>query len=164
MQREPQTGRAKWRKRIVPSILGLVFSLCLLFLGATSGTGSRIWGIPATVVLLLAVLALARRLLPRVAAWCDAGITFLLATITGALLISGVVASLLWASFDTEYAPGYTARAFDAVNLGYTREAVVSRLGEPLSSYDTEPFQQWVFSDDHQSSFAESGIGNVQAS
>jgi hypothetical protein len=160
MQEALQTGKAKWRKRIAPSILGFVFSLCLIFLGASSGAGPRIWFLPATFLLLLAVLALARRLLPRVAAWCEAGISFLLATITGALLISGVFAAFLLANFDTEYAPGYAARAFDAVKLGDTREAVVSRLGEPLSSYDTEPYQQWIFSDDQQPSFSESGIGN----
>ena len=160
MNKEPQIGRSRWRKQLAPSILGFVFSLCLLFLGTTSGAGPRIWFIPATVVLLLAVLALARRLLPRVAAWCEAGITFLLAAITGALLVSGVVAALVWASFDTEYSPGYTARVFDAVKVGDSREAVVSRLGEPLSSYDTEPFHQWIFSGDQQPSFAESGTGS----
>jgi hypothetical protein len=44
--------------------------------------------------------------------------------------------------------------------LGDTREAVVSRLGEPLCSHDSEPFQQWIFSADQQPSFAERGSGN----
>ena len=118
------------------------------------------WFIPATAVLLLAALAVARRILPGLAAWCEAGITFLLAAAAGALLIGVVVAAILWASFDTEYAPGYAARAFDAVRLGDTREAVVSRLGEPLSSHDTEPYRKWIFSDDHQPTFAESGTGD----
>ena len=118
------------------------------------------WLIPATVVLLLAVLAVARRLLPALAAWCETGITFLLAALTGAALICGVIAALVWASFDTEYAPGYTEKAFRAVRLGDTQEAVLSRLGEPLSSRDTQPFQQWIFSADQQPAFPEIGIGN----
>jgi hypothetical protein len=160
MSREPQPGERKWRRRIAPSILGLACSLSLLFLGASIGPERSVWFIPATVLLLLAALALARRSLPRLAAWCEFGITFLLAAVTGTVLIGSVVAALVWASFDTEYAPGYSERAFQSVRFGDTRDAVVSRLGEPLSVHQTEPFLQWIFSADHQASFAESGIGN----
>ena len=75
-------------------------------------------------------------------------------------MIAGVVAALVWASFDTEYAADYSEKAFDAVQWGDTREMVVSRLGEPLSSHDAEPFRQWIYSDHQQPEFAESGIGN----
>ena len=160
MSTEPQTGERKWKRRIAPSILGFACSLSLLFLGASIGPVRTVWFIPAVVILLLAALALAKRSVPRLAAWCEFGNTFLLAAVTGTLLIGSVFAALLWASFDTEYAAGYTEKAFRDVRLGDTREAVLSRLGEPISSYDTEPFRQWIFSDNQQPSFAESGVGN----
>lgn len=160
MRREPQAGERKWRRHIAPSILGFACSLSLLFLGASIGPRRSVWFIPSTVILLLAALVLARRSLPRLASWCEFGITILLAAVTGTVLIGGVVAALVGASFDTEYAAGYTAEGFRAVRLGDTQESALSRVGKPLSSQDTEPFQQWVFSDDQQSSFAETGIAN----
>jgi hypothetical protein len=105
MQREQQLRVTGRRWRIVPSILGFAFILCLLVLGTTSGTGPRLWLIPATVVVLLVAFSFAKRILPEIATWCEVGITFLLAAIAGSLLIGGAVAAFLWASFDTEYAP-----------------------------------------------------------
>lgn len=160
MSTEPQTGERKWRRRIAPSILGSACSLSLLLFGASTGTGRTVWFIPAIVALLLAALVLAKRSFPRLATWCEFGITFLLAAVTGMVLIGSVVAGIVWANFDTEYAAGYTEKAFRAVRLGDTREAVFSRLGDPISSHETEPFRQWIFSDNKQPSFAESGVGN----
>jgi hypothetical protein len=160
MSTEPQPGERKWRRRIAPSILGFACSFSLLFLGVSIGPGWTVLFIPGIVILLLAALALAKRSFPRLAAWCEFGITFLLATVTGTVLIGSVVAALVWASFDTEYAAGYTEKAFRAVRPGDTQEAVLSRLGDPISSHDTEPFRQWIFSANEQLSFAESGVGN----
>ena len=52
----------------------------------------------------------------------------------------------MWASIDTEYAPGYSAAAFDSIALGDTYESVISKLGEPLASHETSPYEVWRYS------------------
>ena len=116
----------------MPSILGFSFALSLLLFGVSFGPGWTLWFIPVIVSLLLATLAFGKRSFPRLAAWCDFGITFVLSAVTGAVLIGSVIAALVWASFDTEYAVGYTEKAFRAVKPGDMQESVLSTLGEPL--------------------------------
>ena len=160
MQGKHQSGMTRWRRRIVPIILGFTASFGILFIGSTSGTEPRLWLIPSTIIILLVAFSWAKRIVPGIATWCEAAITFLLAAVASSLLIGGAVASLVWASFDTEYATGYTKEAFKAIKLGDTRKTVALRIGDPLSSYDSEPFQQWIFSADQQRSFAEHGRGD----
>jgi hypothetical protein len=74
--------------------------------------------------------------------------------------VVGAVAALMWSSFDTEYAPGYSAKAFNGIRVGDSYETVLSKLGEPLSSRQTEPFRSWIYSASEQPSFAKSGIGD----
>lgn len=109
--------------------------------------------------LLLVALVLAKRFFPKIATGFQAGITFLVSAALAALIAAGVVAVLVWSSFDTEYAPGYSPKAFNGISVGDTYESVLSKLGEPLSSHLTEPFRSWIYSASEQPSFAESGIG-----
>ena len=42
---------------------------------------------------------------------------------------------MVYASFDTQYAAGYSEEAFQSIRGGDTREEVLERLGEPLRVY-----------------------------
>jgi hypothetical protein len=128
-------------------------------LGTTVAPGRRPWTSLAVVGLLLVSLVVGKRFFPKLAKWFQAGIASLVAAALAALLVIGAVAALMWSSFDTEYAPGYSAKAFNGIRVGDSYETVLSKLGEPLSSRQTEPFRSWIYSASEQPSFAKSGIG-----
>ena len=75
------------------------------------------------------------------------------------LLLGALLAALYFKSFDTQYAPGYSAKAFKSIKLGDTEQRVVSLLGAPLSTYDSEPYLEWIYSADEQKRFSASGVG-----
>ena len=77
--------------------------------------------------------------------------------ICAGLVLAGVVAVGMFLSFDTEYAAGYSRKAFASVRIGDTESEVLSKLGQPLREQPTEPYVKWVYSADPQPRFAESG-------
>ena len=58
---------------------------------------------------------------------------------------------------DTEYAPNYSERSFLGIQAGATREEVIAALGEPLSSFEKEPTERWLYCDASHPGYAESG-------
>lgn len=154
--------RSRWPARAlraIPIVLGTAAGVSLLFMGTTVAPGRGLWTSLAVAGLLLVALVVGKRFLPQLAPWFQAGIASLVAAALAALLAVGVVAALMWSSFDTEYAPGYSAEAFSGIRVGDSYETVLSRLGEPLSSRQTEPFRSWIYSASEEPSFAKSGIG-----
>lgn len=152
---EPSGGsRAlRWASAVLGGITGLIV---LLFFGSNGRV--LLWIIPFIVIFLLIVLMIGNWLVPRLSRWLRPGIDFLVAAIASALLMAGIVAALVWSSFDTEYAPGYTEKAFIAVRLGDTYADVVALLGEPLTTCDAQPIVEWIYSAEPQPSFAQEGV------
>jgi len=57
---------------------------------------------------------------------------------------------------DTEYAPGYDERAFEAIAIGATYAEVIAALGSPLSDEATEPSFSMLYASGSSGSFARS--------
>jgi len=157
--RKSQPAEPKRRRRVIPAILGFAGSGILLFVGSSGHSRFALWIFPCVLPLMVIVLLVAQRMVPRFASWFQAGITLLLAAIVGAVVLFAGIAVLVFSSFATEYAPGYSASAFKTMALGDTRESVLSKLGEPLSSNNCQPFTQWIYSADDQPRFSDNGIG-----
>lgn len=88
----------------------------------------------------------ARRLHP---AWV-ATIVVALAVVAGVIFVGPhelLLRVYLAATEDTEYAPGYSERAFRAVELGDAEAEVLAALGEPLSERVGEPSTTWLYAD-----------------
>ena len=154
--------RSRWPTRAlrgIPIVLGTAAGFSLLFVGTTVAPGRGLWTSLVVVGLLLVALVVGKRFFPKIATGLHAGIAFLVSAALAALLAVAGVAVLMWSSFDTEYAPGYSAKAFNVIRVGDTFESVLSKLGEPWSSRQTEPFRSWIYSASEQPSFAEDGIG-----
>jgi hypothetical protein len=161
MNQESQPRNVRRGFRFSPVALGLISSLVLVFFGGTTGEPeSSIWITPAVILLLLITLIFAKKAFPKRGAWFQAGITFLLSAIGGVLLLVGIYAALLFASFDTEYAPGYSEKAFKSIKLAATEESVLSALGAPLSSEASEPYVEWIYSADRQPYFSDHGVAS----
>lgn len=139
--------------------LGCLAGLMPLYVGTTTqGAGWR--GVLAALTggLLLCLLLLAgARLFPRLAPWFRAGVTGLAAASVTSVAVLAVGVAILWSNFDTEYAPGYSERAFDRIEIGDSHESVLAALGEPLSSRPSKPYVRWIYSADDQRSFARDG-------
>jgi outer membrane protein assembly factor BamE (lipoprotein component of BamABCDE complex) len=73
------------------------------------------------------------------------------------LVLLGILAALLLRSLDTQYAPGYSERAFKSLKIGDSEERVVSLLGPPISAEVTEPYVEWVYSAEEQKDHAKDG-------
>lgn len=58
---------------------------------------------------------------------------------------------------DTAYAPGYSEKAFQEVQIGSSKEAVVAHLGNPLREDSAAPHTLWIYSPTPQASFKTSG-------
>jgi outer membrane protein assembly factor BamE (lipoprotein component of BamABCDE complex) len=84
----------------------------------------------------------------------------LLLVILAAALVAAIVALMLLGSFDTEYAPRYSERAFRSIRIGATEESVLSRLGPPLASENSEPYIEWIYSSEKQPTFSENGVAS----
>jgi len=80
--------------------------------------------------------------------------------VTVALLVALVPGAYFLLSFDTQYAPGYTERAFKSVKIGDTKERVISLLGAAFSTNDSEPYMEWIYSGDKQPRFSKDGEGS----
>ena len=52
----------------------------------------------------------------------------------------------LYPSIDTHFAPEYTERQFQAIQVGMTKQEVLERLGSPLNAVED---QGWVYSEDN---------------
>lgn len=76
------------------------------------------------------------------------------------LLILGGLAAVFFLGFDTQYAPGYSEAKFKAIKLGYAEQVVLSSLGQPFSTEDTQPYVAWVYSADNQRRFSRTGEGS----
>lgn len=73
------------------------------------------------------------------------------------LLIGGGILS--WPRWiqDTEYAPGYSHRAFDALALGSEAAQVLAALGSPLDQRVTQPTESWLYADASHPGYAPDG-------
>lgn len=80
-----------------------------------------------------------------------------LGVITAVLIGAG--AAFFIFTFDTQYAPGYSHRKFDALQLGDSQAHVLTLLGTPFATETTEPFVAWIYSQDHQTDYAQTGEG-----
>ena len=58
---------------------------------------------------------------------------------------------------DTQYAPGYSERAFQQIGVGDTEAAVKAALGAPLSESKAEPYVSWLYAPDAHPDFEASG-------
>jgi len=76
------------------------------------------------------------------------------------LLILGGFAVLFFLAFDTQYAPGYSGKKFKSIKLGDSEQLVISLLGQPFSTEDTEPYIEWIYSDNNQRRFSRTGQGS----
>lgn len=85
--------------------------------------------------------------------------TILLWGLAVALLLGGVGVGFYLMGFDTQYAPGYSHKAFNSLQLGDMEERVYSLLGSPFSTHDTEPYVEWIYSAKEQRRFARDGVG-----
>ncbi|HSH00946.1 MAG TPA: outer membrane protein assembly factor BamE [Anaerolineae bacterium] len=138
--------------------LGLLLALALLFLGlqnpVTTPLGQRLLLATTTLLLTLYLLPpLYHRQRPtltsfllylRQVAFAFASLTLLLLTL--ALL-----------TFDTEYAPTYTHRAFRQIELGMTTTQVEALIGPPLTTANLQPFTTWLYTMDEQPDYAQTG-------
>lgn len=89
------------------------------------------------------------------------GAVILVLSILGVLvLILGAVAIIILRNFDTQYASGYSEKAFKSIQLGDSETRVKSLLGAPLSTYDSEPYVEWIYSADEQKRFAVTGYAS----
>jgi hypothetical protein len=80
--------------------------------------------------------------------------------LTVAVLVVLLPAAFFLLCFDTQYAPGYSERAFKSIKIGETAERVLSRIGQPFSTNDTEPYVEWIYSGNRQPHFSDEGIGS----
>ncbi len=95
--------------------------------------------IPIVILMILLLLAGRWALRARLSIWRNIK-TFALSVIIGAILSILFPLLLMFAAFDTEYAPGYSERAFRSISLENTEQQVVARLGQPISFIDTSHF------------------------
>lgn len=161
MSREFRSKGDSQRFRFTPAVLGFLGGIfLLLFSGTTGDLGVAFWVIPCAVLLLLGISFLGRRFIPRFASWFQAGVVVSLSSIVGVLLLVGIFTAILFANFDTEYAPGYSEKAFKSIQLGATQQSVLSLLGEPIASANSEPFVVYIYSAEKQPDFSEDGIGS----
>ncbi len=58
---------------------------------------------------------------------------------------------------DTEYAPGYSERAFEQLLLGATRADVITALGPPFGEHSVQPVHFVLYADQPADDFAETG-------
>jgi len=75
------------------------------------------------------------------------------------LVVLGGLGTLVFFSFDTQYAPGYSERGFKSIQLGDSEALVISQLGQPFSTRDTEPYVSWIYSAGKQRNFSRNGQG-----
>ena len=75
------------------------------------------------------------------------------------LLLLGAAGFFVVSSFlpDTEYAPGYSATAFDSIVVGDSLRTVESRLGTPLERRRSEPSEDWIYAAPGHPGFAKDG-------
>lgn len=85
--------------------------------------------------------------------------TMVLWTLGVLLLFGGILAGLYSTMFDTQYAPGYSEKAFRSIKLGDTEQRVLALIGNPFTTNETEPFVEWIYSGEVQKQFAKHGTG-----
>ena len=76
------------------------------------------------------------------------------------LLLAGILAAFYFTSFDTQYAPGYSEKAFKSIKLGDTEQQVLSLISAPFSTDVNEPYIAWIYSADRQTHFSTDGEGS----
>ncbi|NNE94027.1 MAG: hypothetical protein HKN23_20450 [Verrucomicrobiales bacterium] len=65
---------------------------------------------------------------------------------------------------DTEYASGYSEKAFETIRIGDPEPDVIAALGAPLDKYLLDPYRKLIFSKQEQPDFAQSAEANWQSS
>lgn len=75
------------------------------------------------------------------------------------LLLLGAAGFFVVSTFlpDTEYAPKYSAAAFNSIVIGDPLLTVESRLGKPLSRRTSEPSEDWIYAAPGHRGFHEDG-------
>lgn len=60
-------------------------------------------------------------------------------------------------SEDTEYAEGFSHRAFRSIELGITETQALEKLGEPLEEWASTPYTAWLYAPDPELEFNDQG-------
>src|SRR5688572_27106675 len=119
MNQDSEVKKRTLHCRLYPALVGFVFGAVVL--AVTGSTVTSVWfGWAALSIGLLALLVsfIGIMVVPKLAVSFRSGIAFLLSAFLGAFAIAAFVATLTFASFDTQYASGYSDKAFKKVQLG----------------------------------------------
>lgn len=65
--------------------------------------------------------------------------------------------ALKFATEDTEYAPGYAEKKFQAIKIGETIESVETKLGIPLNVKPATPYTLWLYAPTEYPEFSDHG-------
>lgn len=94
-------------------------------------------------------------------AWVSVSLVFAGALALG-ILIAGprnvLMNTFLLISEDTEYAPGYSLKAFRSLEVGLSEAQTRAALGDPLEQRSVEAYTQWLYSPDPNLKYNASGI------
>ncbi len=146
----------------VPIMSGFSAGSCIIFLGENPGWKLSLWlttGFTALLIFSLLSAVVAKLFLHGRKRLLQAGFTFLISTAVTPIILSAVFLAFYLLDFDTEYAPGYSDKAFDSIAIGDSYETVLSKLGKPLSFSDNETYENWIYSVEQQSEYSKNGHG-----
>jgi hypothetical protein len=74
-------------------------------------------------------------------------------------VLTGAVAAFFIFTFDTQYTPGYSSQKFNSLKLGDSKSHVLASLGPPFSTEATEPYVAWIYSNNSQPGYPQTGEG-----
>jgi hypothetical protein len=116
---------------------GMGTMLIARFSGLSGGTPAAVFNLtvlaPISVTCLVWLLLVHKKPRSKTAAWRK---VLALSSVIGSILATlAFLVFVFFFTFDTEYAPGYSEEAFRAVEIGDSKEEVLSLLGQPLRVY-----------------------------
>jgi hypothetical protein len=106
--------------------------------GLSGGTPVAVFNLtvlaPISVTCLVWLLFVRKKTRSRIATWRK---VFGFSPVIGSVLVTlAFLVFMFFFTFDTEYAPGYSEEAFRVVQIGDSKEEILSLLGQPLRVYD----------------------------
>jgi hypothetical protein len=105
--------------------------------GLSGGTPVAVFNLtvlaPISVTCLVWLLFVRKKTRSRIATWRK---VFGFSSVIGSVLVTlAFLTFIFFFTFDTEYASGYSEEAFRAVEIGDSKEEILSLLGQPLRVY-----------------------------
>jgi len=106
--------------------------------GLSGGTPVAVFNLtvlaPISVTCLVWLLFARKKTRSRIATWRK---ILGFSSVIGSVLVTlAFLVFIFFFTFDTEYAPGYSEEAFRIVQIGDSKEEILSLLGQPLRVYD----------------------------